>query len=113
MNEQIISYAQSYLSTIMNINILLATATAFLLWNAPNKSFKFTFFIPLLLYAIAITFILYSHESLFDLLLEFTPDKNINVKAPFKILDCVFWLDLAGLYLTVVTFFTLIVKDKQ
>lgn len=113
MNDQIINYAQNYLSTIMNVNILLATATAFLLWNAPNKLFKFAFFISLVFYAISITFTLCSHESLFDLLLEFTPDKNINIKAPFKILDIVFWLDFSGLCLTVVTFFTLIVKDKQ
>lgn len=30
MNEQIITYAPNYLTTLMSINILLATATAFL-----------------------------------------------------------------------------------
>lgn len=113
MNDQIISYAQNYLSTIMSINILLATATAFLLWNAPNKLFKFSFFIPSALYVIAIIFTLYSNESLFDLLLQNIPEKNINIKAPFKVLDVVFWLDLIGLVVTTLIFLFLPVRSKK
>ena len=113
MNEQIIVFAQNYLATLLSINILLSSMTSFLIWNSPKKCFKFSFFASLALYVIAITAILYSYESFFDLLLYFTPDKNINIKEPFKILDIIFWLDLFGLIITTLTFLRLPLKDKK
>lgn len=107
MKDQLVSYAQNYLSTIMNINVVMATGTAFLLWKAQEKlsRSRFAFLISLMLYVGAIILIFKSYKDFFNLLLEYDPDANVNVEKPFKILNIIFWLDIASLFLALITFF--------
>lgn len=115
MNQQLINYSQTYLSTILSLNILLVTASSFLLYRSATKfrNLNFLLFFSVLVSVLAICFVVYSYKELFDFILGYNPNAISNFKAPFKILDWVFRLNIFSLILTGLYIFCFMLRAKK
>ena len=114
MDQQLFEFSQSYLSTVLNLNILLITASGILLFKlGKDVCGKILFAVPLLLYVVSTIFVVSSHESFFYFLLRLHDDPDLNLKRPFTILDCVFGLDILALLFTLIALVKWIWETKN
>ncbi len=94
--ENVISYGQNYLTIILNLSIILATANSILLYN---KKGNIWVAISSILCILSIILIMYDFRVFFDFLLQYEPNKYNNMTIPFKNLSCVFLLQIISLIL--------------
>lgn len=101
MENQIFTFAQIYLTTILNLNVFLITANGILLVQR-NRSYCYRFFtlISILCCTVAIIFIVYSYKEFFVFLIKYDANSNQNIFDPFKPLGLVFYIDLLSLIIT-------------
>jgi hypothetical protein len=114
IGDQFFTFAQSYLSTILNLNILLFTVSGFLLFKI-NNNYCAKILLPLsiILNIVAIIFIMVSYEAFLGFLLQYNTKELMNVKESFAILEWVFILDMISLFFTIITMSYWLIKDKK
>lgn len=106
MDSQLLNYAQAYLSTILSLNILLATASGFLLYKSLGyikcNCSKILLILSIIFSICAICSIVYSYQKVFEYLLVYKSmlPISLNFKKSFENLDGVFYLNIFSLILT-------------
>ena len=102
MDSQLLSYSQNYLATILNLNLLLITASGIILYKYSHGKIcaNILLLVSILASIVAISFVVYSYQELFEYLLGYDPNVISNFKKPFKILNWVFALNIISLVAT-------------
>lgn len=99
---QQIAFSQTYLSVILNLNILLVTASSLLLYKHKHDwgCAKILLICSIVISIVAIAFIVHSYQEVFEFILNYDPKILLNFKNSFNVLDLVFILNIISLVLT-------------
>lgn len=114
MDNQLFSYTQTYLSTILSLNILLATANGILLLQKHKTSiYQIFILISLVSCIFAIAFTVYSYQEVIVFLIRYKPTLDITILTPLKPLNLVFKLNIFSLTITAIVLFCSILKRRE